>query len=214
MKRLNPKLVRLSPEKRLYQYDKTIIALTGGIATGKSTVTELLTKQGIQVIDADRLVKEIYATEEARKFIGTLVPEALSHDEINFKKLREIFFSNSAVKAQVEKFIYERLPGAFQNAANKIKDQDFYVYDVPLLFERHLDQLVDQIIVVYAPEEVQLARLIDRDKSTEVVARKILDQQMDIEEKKLKGNFVINNSGSMAELSAEVDKLLRNILNL
>lgn len=213
MKMLNPKHVRLSPDRRLYQYDKPIIALTGGIATGKSTATELLKRQGIQVIDADRLVKEIYATEEARKFIRNLVPEALSHDEINFKKLRAIFFSDSEVKAQIEKFIYDRLPAAFQIAANKIKDQDFYVYDVPLLFERNLDQLVDQIIVVYAPAEVQLARVIDRDKSTEEVARKIIDQQMDIEEKKLKGNFIINNAGPMAELSAEVDKLLRNLLS-
>lgn len=213
MKKLNPKLVRLSQNERLYQYDKPIIALTGGIATGKSTVTNILEAQGLEIVDADRLVKEIYATDEAKKFIASLVPEAVSHDEIKFKKLREVFFSDNSIKAKVEKFIYQRLPDAFQKAAKEIKNQDFYIYDVPLLFERGLEQLVDQVIVVYAPAEVQLARVMDRDKSTEEIAKKILDQQMDIEAKKLKGNFVINNAGSMAELTAEVEKLLRNILS-
>lgn len=210
--KLKKNLIKLSPGERLYQYDKPIVALTGGIATGKSTVTKLLEKKGLTIIDADQLVKAIYATQESKDFIQKNYPSAWSHDEIDFKKLRELVFSDSNVKSNVEGYIYQRLPEAFKEATTKIKNQDFYVYDVPLLFERALETKVDLTILVYAPRNVQLARLIDRDGSTEEIGNKILDQQIDIEEKKEKSDLVIDNSGSMIELAAEVDNLLLQIL--
>ena len=212
MIRLKKKFAKLAPAQRLYQYEKPVVALTGGIATGKSTVSKLFKARGLQIIDADQLVKEIYATEEAKAFISSNFPDCVSQKEINFKTLRELVFSDQDVKAKVEGFIYARLPEAFRKAALEIKDQDFYLYDVPLLFERKLDPLVDLAIVVYAPRKIQLARLIDRDGSKEEIANKILNQQMDIEDKKLKADFTINNSGSMVELAAEVDQLLLQIL--
>lgn len=213
MMRLKSELTKLSPQNRLYQYDRPIIALTGGIATGKSTVTKLLKNKGLSIIDADQLVKTIYATQEAKDFIRSTVPEGIAHNEINFKKLRERFFQDKAVQSHVEKFIYQRLPDAFRKATSEISGQDFYLYDVPLLFERKLDPLVDVKIVVYAPRHLQLARLISRDGSEEEIGNRILDQQMDIEEKKEKADFIVNNSGSMTELSAEVEELLRKIIS-
>lgn len=210
--KLKKNLIKLSPGERLYQYDKPIVALTGGIATGKSTVTKLLEKKGLTIIDADQLVKAIYATQESKDFILKNYPSAWSRDEIDFKKLRDLVFSDSNVKSNVEGYIYQRLPEAFKEATTKIKHQDFYVYDVPLLFERALETKVDLTILVYAPRNVQLERLIGRDGSTEEIGNKILDQQIDIEEKKEKSDLVIDNSGSMTELAAGVDKLLLQIL--
>lgn len=210
--KLNNKFLKLNSADRLYQYDKPIVALTGGIATGKSTVTKLLEKKGLTIIDADQLVKSIYTTQESKDFIHKNYPSAWAHGEIDFKKLRELVFSDSDVKSNVEGYIYQRLPDAFKEATSKIKNQDFYIYDVPLLFERGLEYKVDLTILVYAPRKVQLARLIDRDGSTEEIGNKILDQQIDIEEKKEKSDLVIDNSGSMIELAAEVDKLLLQIL--
>lgn len=204
---------KLNSSERLYQYDKPIVALTGGIATGKSTVTKLLEKKGLTIIDADQLVKSIYARQESKDFIQKNYPSACSHGEIDFKKLRELVFSDSDVKSNVEGFIYQRLPDAFTEATTKIKNQDFYLYDVPLLFERALETKVDLTILVYAPRKIQQARLIDRDGSKEEIGNKILDQQIDIEEKKEKSDLVIDNSGSMVELAAEVDKLLLQILD-
>ncbi len=213
MKNLKPQYIKLEPGFRLYNYDKPVVALTGGIATGKSTVTKLLEARGLKIIDADALVKSIYQKEETKEFIRTVFSVAWVNEEISFPKLRELVFQNPKVKEAVETFIYARLPQAFREAAERITDQNFYFYDVPLLFERHMENKVDLKIVVYAPRSVQLARLIDRDGSKEEIGNKILQAQMDIEEKKEKADFVINNSGTLTELAAEVDQLLLQILD-
>lgn len=212
MKELRPELKKLSTGERLYQLEKPIIALTGGIATGKSTVSRLLEEKGIRIIDADKLVKDIYKLDETKAFIRNEFSEAWRHGEIDFKKLRELVFSDKIIKSKVEAFIYARLPEAFKAESSKIKDQNFYFYDVPLLFERQIELMIDVSVVVYAPRKVQLARLINRDGSAEDIGNKILDQQMDIEIKKQKADFVVTNSGSMTELAAEVDQLLLQIL--
>lgn len=212
MKKLKEKFIKLEPGFRLYNYDKPIIALTGGIATGKSTVTRFLQTKGLKVIDADQLVKSIYQRQETKELIRTVFSDAWVNEEINFPKLREMVFQNPKIKELIEGFIYARLPEAFREATSKITGQDFYIYDVPLLFERNLDTKVDLKVVVYAPRSVQLARLIDRDGSKEEIGNKILDAQMDIEEKKEKADFVVNNYGSITELAAEVDQLLLQIL--
>lgn len=212
MKSIKSQFIKLSPTERLYQLDRPLIALTGGIATGKSTVTKLLRERGLEIIDADKLVKDIYQLDETKRFIQAHYPEAFVHNEIHFPKLRELFFKSSDVKKNIERFIYDRLPEAFKEAASKITGQDFYFYDVPLLFEKKLNGKVDLNLVVYAPEKVQLARLIDRDGTKEEIGKKILEQQMNIEEKKIKADYVIDNSSSLAELAAEVDNLLLHVL--
>lgn len=213
MKHLNEKFIRLKPDFRLYNFGKPIIALTGGIATGKSTVTKLLEARGLKIIDADALVKSIYSKPESQDFIRTNFPAAWKEGSIHFPSLRELFFQNPKVKELVEGFIYSRLPLAFREESMKIKDQDFYIYDVPLLYERQLETKVDLAIVVYAPRAVQLARLIDRDGTREEIRNKILDQQMDIELKKEKADFVIDNSGTLEELTVDVDQLLRQLFS-
>jgi dephospho-CoA kinase len=213
MRALKAKFHKLQTVNRLYQFDRPVIGLTGGIATGKSTVTKLLKAKGLEVIDADQLVKKIYQKEEARFFVRDQFPQAFKGSEIDFKKLRELFFEDPKVKAEVEAFIYKKLPEAFKEEALKISHQSFYIYDVPLLFEKSLNALVDLSVVVYAPRSVQRARLMDRDGHVEDMANKILSHQMDIEEKKAKADFVINNSQSIFELGAEVDQLLNQILD-
>src|SRR6476661_1063578 len=122
MKNLKAKYIKLEPGFRLYNLDKPIIALTGGIATGKSTVTKMLEAKGLQVIDADALVKSIYRKEETKNFIKTVFSVAWGNEEISFPKLRELVFQNPKVKEAVETFIYARLPEAFREAISQIKD--------------------------------------------------------------------------------------------
>jgi dephospho-CoA kinase len=213
MRTLKAQFNTLTPSQRLYQLDRPIIALTGGIATGKSTVTKILIQRGIKIIDADALVKNIYQRDEAKEFIKNNVPQAWVHQEISFPKLREIFFKDGEVKKAVEIFIYNLLPQAFLEATQLITDQNYYFYDVPLLFEKALDTKVDVSLVVYAPAKVQIARLMNRDGHLEDMAKNILTHQMDIEEKKLNADLVIDNSRSLTELAAEVDQVLLQLFN-
>lgn len=212
MNKLKPELIKLTPEERLYGLEKPIVGLTGGIATGKSTVTKLLQERGIQIIDADRLVKDIYAGPEAREFIQKNYPDAWKEGAIIFPKLREMVFSDPSIKKAVEEFIYARLPTAFKKACEKIRAQDFYVYDVPLLFERGLDKKIDVKAVVYAPENLQLQRLLLRDGSSEKIARKILESQMSIESKKNRADFTISNTAGLENLVIETERFLAKIL--
>jgi dephospho-CoA kinase len=212
MKQLDPKFIRLTPKNRLYQLEKPIIALTGGIATGKSTVSKILQNDGYTIIDADQLVKSIYEKEQTKKFIKENVPLSWENDKINFPKLREAFFQNKELKNKIEQFIYSNLPDAFISASKDIQNQDFYIYDVPLLYEKNLEGKVDLVILIYADRKTQLQRIITRDGSTSELANKILDQQIDIDEKKKKSDFVIENVGSMENLTHEIQKNLSQIL--
>jgi dephospho-CoA kinase len=213
MKKLKKKFITLNKKSRLYYLDKPIIALTGGIATGKSTVTKLLALRGIEIIDADQLVKSIYEEEETKIFIQENFKQAWVEMKINFKILREIFFKDSNAKNKIEAFIYARLPEVFKQACEKIKEQDFYVYDVPLLFERDLDKKVDLVVVAYSSRQIQLKRLMERDKIDEKLATSILDQQMNIELKKNRANFILNNSGNLKQLADEVHHFILQVID-
>lgn len=212
MKELKEKFIKLSSQKRLHELPAPIIGLTGGIATGKSTVSEILMSKGLPVIDADQLVKKIYALNETKDFIKENFPEGYKHGEIDFPSLRKKFFQDPRAKSDIEGHIYQRLPDVFLKNYYELGSPPFIIYDVPLLYEKKLDILVDLTVTVYAPRKIQEARLMKRDGILEDLAKKILDQQMDIEDKKLKADFIINNSFSHEELIQEVEEFLRQIL--
>lgn len=211
--KMKTQFVKLDESNRLHGLSVPVIGLTGGIATGKSTVSKLLQKEGVPVIDADQLVKGIYRQTETKNFIHSKCPEAIRQGEIHFETLREHFFSDKELKAEIEKFIYARLPEAFQDAYKKLGSPDFVVYDVPLLYEKHLENKVDLVVLVYAPRKIQRARLIVRDGSTEALAEAILMNQLDIEDKKLKANYIIDNSQTEAELDLEVKNFISKVLS-
>lgn len=210
--KLKSKFKRLEQDRRLYKLHIPVIGLTGGIATGKSTVSQMLKDKGFAVVDADRLVKEIYALPETLAFIQQEYPEVMQNGTIQFPLLRKKVFSDPAVKAKVENLIYQKLPDAFQKAFSKFSNPKALVYDVPLLFERSMQGYFDLTVLVYAPRNVQRARLMNRDGHLESMADSILDQQMDIEDKKLKAEFIIDNSRTEAELAEELNQFLRQIL--
>lgn len=211
MKNLKTKWITKNPENRLYQIPVPIIGLTGGIGTGKSTVAEILREKNIPVIDADRLVKNIYQKNETIDFISKQFPHAVDKGIIDFKKLREIAFVDLAAKKLIEDFIYAHMPTEFKKAYATFNNPPFIVYDVPLLFEKKLNEVVDVAVCVYAPRETQIERIIARDKSSHQLASKIIDNQMDIEEKKKLSDFVINNTTELVDLKISVEQFLRDI---
>lgn len=207
--KLKSEFIKLTKDKRLHKLDVPVIGLTGGIATGKSTVAQLLIDAGLPVINADHLVKAVYAQPDTIHFVRTNYPDVMKGQEIDFRKLREKVFTAPVVKEEIEAFIYARLPEAFANAYEALGRPSQIVYDVPLLFEKKLDVMVDVKVLVYAPAKIQKARLMGRDGHEETMASTIMASQIDIEEKKSRSDFVIDNSGTMVELAEEVSQFLR-----
>jgi dephospho-CoA kinase len=200
MKKLKNSLIKHTDKSRLYQIPVPIIGLTGGISTGKSTVADLFRKKGIPVIDADKNVKNIYQMPETITFIKNKFPEVVHNHIIDFKKLREIVFSNTDAKILIEEFIYAHLPNEFKQAFYLFDNPPFIVYDVPLLFEKQLHLLVDVTICVYSSRKQQIERLIKRDQIDRSLAEKILANQQDIEVKKKLADFVILNTEKAEDL--------------
>ena len=209
--KINEDLNRLSKDQRLYQLDVPVIGLTGGIATGKTTVSQKLQEEGFAVINADHLVKDIYALPETFEFIRSEFPDVIINEQIQFPLLRQFVFANSENKVKIENFIYARLAQAFNAAFNKFDQPQMIIYDVPLLFEKCLQPLFDMTVLVYAPREIQRTRLMKRDNVLEEMAETMLKSQMDIEEKKAKADFIIDNSKSESELAEEINRLLHKL---
>ncbi len=204
--------IRLTPTSRLHKCPIPIIALTGGIASGKTTTAKLFQAKGIKVIDADSLVKEIYTQKDGLNFIQTMFPTAVSNEKINFKILRQFFFSENREKeniAKIESFIYQKLPKKF---LEKLSSEDsFIIYDIPLLFEKNVSMFVDVKILVYAPFKEQLARLAKRDFISQSLAKKMLSSQWPIETKKNKVDFIIDNSNSEDKLQDSFEKIFEQL---
>lgn len=197
--------------KRIYGVTKPIVGLTGGIATGKSTVTNILKDMGLFVICADTLVHDIYKKKESIEFIKKISPESIVNGEIDFKKLRKTVFSDKDIKKDIEAFIYGKLEAEFIENLKARPDAQFIIYDVPLLFELDLHLNVDTSICVYCPREIQLERILSRDNHSRELAESIINNQMDIEKKKGLADHVITNIHDLEHLKKEVDHVFKNL---
>ncbi len=207
--KLKDEYIRLSKKNRLYHLDIPIVGLTGGVATGKSTVSSFFKKEGFNLINADILVHNIYKEKESLDFIKKTFPAAIIEGTIDFKILRKLFFENKKNQQQIESFIYQRLEEAFLKESKNLKH--LIIYDVPLLFEKDLGDKVDISICVYSSEDNQLKRLMERDKIDETLAKSIIKNQLDIEKKRKLSNFVINNDKTLNDTKADFIKL-KNLL--
>lgn len=210
--KLKNSFVKLTADERLYNLSIPVIALTGGIATGKSTVSRLLTQKGIPLLDADKLVKLVYQKKEVQDYLKQNLPQVISQHAIDFRKLREMFFSNFEVKKTIENLIYQYLPEVFKEELEQFGGPSFVVYDIPLLFEKNLAEKFDLNILVYTTPEIQVQRLMKRDNHTEEEALNIISHQLSIEEKKKRADLIIENTRDSVFLENQVNQLVAQLL--
>jgi dephospho-CoA kinase len=180
-----------------------VAGLTGGIATGKSTVAAMFASAGAVVIDADRIAHEVvrpgtaaHADIVAHFGTGILLPDGA----IDRKRLAAIVFGDPAEKHALERMVHPQVKREVAVQLDRIREaapESVVIVDVPLLFEAGMDRGLTAVILVYAPEAVQLQRLIARDGLTEAAAQARLRAQMPIEAKKSLATIVIDNSGSL-----------------
>ena len=188
-----------------------LIGLTGGIATGKSTVAAALARHGATVIDADALAREVVepgqaALEEIAARFGSGVITA--DGRLDRAHLGSIVFADPAARRDLERITHPRVRDLMERriAAALAADADLIVAEVPLLFETRSEGLYEGVMLVYAPEKMQLERLMARDGVDEATAQQRLSAQIAIDEKRARATWVIDNSGSVAMTLEQVTR--------
>ncbi|BDG46186.1 dephospho-CoA kinase [Parageobacillus sp. KH3-4] len=190
------------------------IGLTGGIASGKSTVTKMIRELGIPVIDADQIARDVVKMgEEAYKqIIQTFGQDILQENgEIDRTKLGAIVFHNEQERKKLNAIIHPvvRRRMLAEKEAYVQKGAQTVVLDIPLLFESELTHLVDKIIVVYVDDDVQLERLMKRNGFSKEEALARIRAQMPLREKVKKADAVIDNNGTIEETKQQLLQIFK-----
>ena len=198
----------------------TIIGITGGIATGKSTLTNLLRKRGYKVIDADSISKEVTQIGKPSYYeiIDCFGHEILLEDNsINRKKLARLIFENSNLRKKLNNIVHPRVFEEIQARIHRnCKDNEIIYVEIPLLFETIERAILyglefNEIWVVYADYDTQLERLMNRDNISKDEAILKIKSQMDLDEKAKIANRVIHNNGNTDEMERNLELILSNL---
>lgn len=187
-----------------------IIGLTGGIASGKSTVSALLVNKGARLVDADVIAREVMlpgheVLAAAAKQFGKeiLFPDGT----LNRAKLGEIVFQDPVALQTLNNLTHPAIRQEIKNRMYSMEQEEpkrLIIVDIPLLFESGLETLFHEIVVVYVPREVQITRLMERNRLSLEEAEARLNAQMDIEQKRNKADYIIDNSGDLAYTEQQV----------
>ncbi len=192
------------------------IGLTGGIASGKSTVANLFAAQGATVLDTDVIAREVVvpgshalAALVAAQGAGILDGEG----RLDRAELRRRIFADESTRRQVESILHPEIISELERQASRAPGP-YQVFVIPLLVEAGLERLVDRVLVVDCPEEEQVRRLVARDGETREDALRMLETQATRERRLAAADDVIDNGGSAAGLSARVAELDRSFRDL
>jgi dephospho-CoA kinase len=193
-----------------------LIGLTGGIASGKSTVAKILRDLGAAIVDADALAREVVAPghDAWKDIVEQFGTEVLQPDQtLDRQKLRATIFNNPAARKNLESIIHPRVRAL---AEERIKQHaavgyEIVVYEVPLLFEGNLHEWLRPVVLVACNGEIQKQRLQRRDGLDPETAQKHIDAQMSLAEKRRLADYVIENDGSLEDLERQVQAVLDKI---
>lgn len=179
------------------------IALTGSIATGKSTVASLLALNGMRVIDADTISHEIL--DDSIAWVKeTFGDEYIKFSKVNRAKLGELIFSNQEAKKTLEAYLHPKIRAEIEKRSVKQDRLKFpYLIDIPLFFENG-NYDIETSVVVYAPSDIQLERFIKRNGYGKEESLKRIATQFPIEEKKKRATWVIDNSKKLKTSSTRM----------
>ena len=185
-------------------------AITGGIGSGKSYVSSLLEERGIPIYNADFESKRLTVQDEGirKELVALLGEDIYQGATLNKPLLASYLFANSDNAVKVNSIIHPRVKDDFRCWVESQKDVPLVGLESAILYESGFDDVVDQVVMVYAPEAVRLQRAMKRDNATEEQVRARMSAQMDDEEKRSKADFVLMNDGIMP-LDVQLDDLVR-----
>ncbi|MCM3568320.1 dephospho-CoA kinase [Neobacillus mesonae] len=190
-----------------------IVGLTGGIASGKSTVSNMLKEMNITVIDAD--VESRLAVQKGEPAYYKIIEEfgsdiLLENEEIDRPKLGSIIFHQEDKRKLLNQIVHPDVRSRMNNKIEQAKQnrEDVIILDIPLLFESKLTYMADKTILVYVNEEIQLKRLMERNSLSVSDAKARMQSQMPLSEKVSLADAVIDNNGSVDKTKNQLMKIL------
>lgn len=192
-----------------------IVALSGGIASGKSTIANLFAQLGVPIIDADVIARQVVeiGTDAYKLIVKHFSQEILlPNNEIDRSQLRDIIFNNDHERLWLNNLLH---PIIQEQTQIQIAQQTaaYVIWVVPLLVENNLHNLADRVLMVDTPEQLQLERLIQRDNIDESLAKKMISSQISSQKRLTYADDIIVNNGDLTSLTAQVNKLHQQYLN-
>jgi dephospho-CoA kinase len=193
-----------------------LVGLTGGIASGKSTVAKILERLGAAVINADTLSRDVVepGQDAWKEIVEAFGADILQSDQtLDRQKIRTIIFNNPDARKKLESIIHPRVRALAEERIREHTAAGYavIVYEVPLLFEGNLQEWLRPVILVACDVGTQRTRLQQRDHLTDAEAQKHIDAQMSLAEKRRLADYVIENDGSLADLEQQIGAVVEKI---
>lgn len=193
------------------------VGLTGGIACGKSTASDFFLAQGVTVIDADLVARQVVEPGQPalQEIIELFGKEILADDQtLERKKLREIVFRNHELRIQLERILHPRIRQEMLRQANAATRTPYLIFAIPLLVESNFQRHLDRVLVIDIDREVQICRLQQRDHLSRDQCLRMLNAQASREERLAAADDVVDNSSDVPSLHRQLTKLHHRYLNL
>ncbi len=192
------------PKEQIRKHYPRVIAITGAIAAGKSTVAKYLKEKGYQIIDADELTHSLYKDPSFIKKLQLLLPYPLGK-EVDKTKLKETMLKDASIKKKVEQLVFLNVYSMIKDILDNKKETDKIVLDVPLLFASHIDELAEEIYIIRTSKEKQIENLKSRNVDADSYLK--LNESYKRQEKEKEATSIINNDKDLASLYKKLDAI-------
>ena len=195
---------------------KYIVGLTGGLASGKSTIAQILIERGFDVIDADEVARDVVKPGSAslEKIVKRWGIQILNDDgSLNRKKLASIVFKDKSQREELEKILHPEILNRMIQLAENSADE-IVILVVPLLFEEQLDEWCDFTVSLTAPDEVRIERAMKKHKISREMVQDRMKTQLSEKKRNSKADYVVNTDCTIEEIQSKVDNLINKILEI
>lgn len=189
------------------------VGLTGGIGSGKSTVSSIFSRLGVPVIDADQVARSVVepGTDALAKLMAHFGEKILANGQLDRRRLREIIFSDEKAKQWVEALLHPLIKAEMLSRADA-HDYPYVILEIPLLFEAGYQGLVNRVLVIDAPAVLQIDRVMSRDQVPAVQVESVIRSQIPAEARLKQADDIIENTADLDRLQRQVESLHCNYL--
>ena len=190
------------------------LGITGKIASGKSTVLNILREKGFKIFSSDNEVARLYSTLEVKKGLINIFGEQVLNDDLSISKeyIKNAIFTDLSLKKKLEEYIHPLVKKSIQSFISKNKTEKLIIIEVPLMFEQRIYTLFDYILGIDCSYLNQIAHLKNRG-SKSIDTDLVINQSNKFDKNISKCDFIINNDGTLEELNSQIDNILKTILN-